>query len=96
MWSWNRRGSDTGAGEWVVGGGGQQSVGLAEPAPCHAILVLHADGVLACAEGEVCRAEPDLHVSWVPCSELASPCGCMGDEHPHAGEPGAYLGTRAA
>jgi hypothetical protein len=30
----------------------------------------------------VCGADPSLHEWWVPCIELETPCGCVGDEHP--------------
>ncbi|HWH35812.1 MAG TPA: hypothetical protein VNT56_10905 [Acidimicrobiales bacterium] len=56
---------------------------------CHATLVLHADGVLDCAQAH-CGADPTLHPWWVPCVELATPCGCVGDDAP------LELGARAA
>lgn len=54
-------------------------------AHCHGTLVLHADGVLDCAEA-VCGADPSLHEWWLTCMEFDSPCGCVGDEGPLAVE----------
>ena len=50
-------------------------------AGCRRTLVVHADGVLACAEAS-CSTAFDSHQWWVPCSALESPCGCLGDEYP--------------
>lgn len=73
---------------------GAAPVGVA--ALCDATLVLHADGSLACPRVEVCDAQPELHPWWITCTELTSPCGCTGDEHPGAGRPGSWLLARAA
>lgn len=69
---------------------------VAELAHCHATLVLHADGALDCPELEACGAQPDVHLWWISCTELASPCGCTGDEHPGVGRLEGGLVARAA
>jgi hypothetical protein len=68
----------------------------ADLAHCHATLVVHADGVLACQEVDVCGAQPNLHDWWISCTELASPCGCAGDEETGASDDEAGLLARAA
>jgi hypothetical protein len=63
---------------------------------CHATLVVHADGWLTCSQADVCERQPDLHSWWIACTELTSPCGCTGDEHPGAGRAGDGLLAQAA
>ncbi|MDP9453127.1 MAG: hypothetical protein M3P97_07020 [Actinomycetota bacterium] len=68
----------------------------ADLAHCHATMVVHADGVLACQEADACGARPELHDWWISCTELASPCGCAGDEDPATAADATGLLARAA
>jgi hypothetical protein len=71
-------------------------VPVEEVPACDATLVLHGDGSSVCPRVEVCGAHPDLHPWWITCAELASPCGCTGDEHPGSGRFATGLLARAA
>ena len=81
MWSWRQRETITPAKTVPSGGPECCRAGADGLVHCHGTLVLHADGVLDCDEC-VYGTDPSLHEWWVPCIELETPCGCVGDEHP--------------